>query len=432
MKKLFALLLVLSLSLTLLAVPALGEEPLTIEFWHAGSGSVGTTIDAAIAEYNATVGAEKNIRVVGTYQGNYDETLAKAMNAIAAKNQPALVQLECATGVSSMYANNALVELDDLIASSQTLKEDDFVDILMYHSKRDGKLVAIPYMRSCAVYYYNKTLFDELGLEVPKTIDELEKVGKAIHDAKPDVYGFEMYCMSGGQWVFNNMLVQLGSNLFTEDGNACPALTDGSMLRVFQDWRRWVDEGWCSVPAITNTGSVLRENFTQGRIASFIYSCGSMAGILDAVSKCAAPFEVGVAYVPTYGISACPVGGNELGILSANSEEVINAAWSFIEFLCRPEQAALTSKMTGYVPAIKAAQETDTIKELWAQHPTYATAFHQLLDCTGEISRNSEYTTDLMEPLHQACSLLIQDQSITPEQALQLMVDEASIILPSK
>ena len=47
MKKLFALLLVLSMSMTLLAVPALGEEPLTIEFWHAGSGSVGTTIDAA-------------------------------------------------------------------------------------------------------------------------------------------------------------------------------------------------------------------------------------------------------------------------------------------------------------------------------------------------------------------------------------------------
>lgn len=428
MKKLLVLLLTLALVLSM-APMALAEEKLTIEFWHAGSGSVGTTIDNAIAEFNATVGAEKGIEVVGSYQGSYDETLAKAMNAIAAGNQPALVQLECATGVSSLYDNGALVILDDYLANSETVKAEDFVDILMYHSVRDDQVVAIPYMRSCAVYYYNKTMFDELGLTAPTTIEEMEKVCAAVTAAKPDVYGFEMYCMSGGQWVFNNMMTQKGSNLFTEDGQAMPCLEDGAMLEVFQDWKRWVDEGWCSVPSITNTGSVLRENFTQGRIASFIYSCGSMAGILDAVANCDAPFEVGVAYVPTYGVKSCPIGGNELGILNANSQEVIDAAWAFIEFLCTPDQAAITSKSTGYVPALKTTVESEIIKEHWAAYPTFEIAFNQLMECEA-VSHNSEYTTDMMEPLNEACSLLIQDQSITPEEALQLMLDEASIILP--
>ena len=429
MKKLLVFLLALSLALSLSAPLAMAEENLTIEFWHAGTGSVGTTIDDAIAEFNATIGAEKGITVVGTYQGSYDETLAKTMNALAAGNYPALVQLECATGVSSLYDSDALVVLDDLMASSETLTEEDFVDILMYHSKRDDQLIAIPYMPSCAVYYYNKTLFDELGLSAPKTMEDLEAVGKAIHEAKPDVYGFEMYCMSGGQWVFTNMITQMGSNLFSEDGQSCPSLEDGTMLKVFQDWRRWVDEGWCSVPAITNTGSVLRENFAQGRVASFIYSCGSMTGILDAVANSDAPFEVGVAYVPTYGIECCPIGGNEIGILNANSDEVVEAAWEFVEFLCTPEQAAITSKNTGYVPALKSAIETDVIKDLWAEYPTFEVAFDQLMDCQA-VQYNSQYFTDMMEPLNEACSLLIQDQSITPEEALQLMIDEASIILP--
>lgn len=428
MKKLVVFLLTLTLLMSM-APMSMAQEKLTIEFWHAGSGVVGTTIDASIAEFNATIGAEKGIEVVGSYQGSYDETLAKTMNAIAAGNQPALVQLECATGVSSLYDNGALVVLDDFLANSETVKADDFVDILMYHSVRDDQVVAVPYMRSCAVYYYNKTMFDELGLKVPTTITELEEVGRAVKAAKPDVYGFEMYCMSGGQWVFNNMLTQLGSNLFTEDGQAMPCLEDGSMLKVFQDWKRWVDEGWCSVPAITNTGSVLRENFTMGRIASFIYSCGSMSGILAAVESCDAPFEVGVAYVPTYGVSCCPIGGNELGILSANSEEVQKAAWTFVEFLCTPDQAALTSKSTGYVPALKTVVDSPIIKDLWAEYPQYSVAFNQLMDCQA-VSHNSEYTTDMMEPLNEACSLLIQDQSITPEQAMQLMLDEASIILP--
>ena len=51
------------------------------------------------------------------------------------------------------------------------------------------------------------------------------------------------------------------------------------------------------------------------------------------------------------------------------------------------------------------------------------------MDCQA-VQYNSQYFTDMMEPLNEACSLLIQDQSITPEEALQLMIDEASIILP--
>ncbi len=427
MKKALGILLIVAMLLGCMSF-ASADDPIIVEFWHAGSGSVGTVIDAEIEQFNNTIGAEKGIKVVGTYQGSYDETLAKTMNALSADNYPAIVMLESVTGVSSLYDEDQLYIMDDLMAASD-LKEEDFVDILMYHSKRDGKLVGIPYMRSCAVYYYNKTMFDELGLQPPKTIAELEEVGKAIHDAKPDVYGFEMYCMSGGQWIFNNMMLQKGSDLFTPDGNSMPCLEDGTMLEVFTDWLRWVDEGWCSVPAITNTGSVLRENFAQGRIASMMYSCGSMTGILNSVENCDAPFEVGVAYVPTYGLNCCPVGGNELGILAKNSDEVIQAAWTFLEYLCTPEVASQSAMGTGYVPALKACQEVEALRELWAAKPGYQVAFNQLMECE-KCHSLSPYTTDMMEPLNEACSLLIQDHSITPEQALQIMIDEAAIILP--
>ena len=78
---------------------------------------------------------------------------------------------------------------------------------------------------------------------------------------------------------------------------------------------------------------------------------------------------------------------------------------------------------------MKSAIETDVIKDLWAEYPTFEVAFDQLMDCQA-VQYNSQYFTDMMEPLNEACSLLIQDQSITPEEALQLMIDEASIILP--
>lgn len=110
MKKLLVFLLALSLALSLSAPLAMAEENLTIEFWHAGTGSVGTTIDDAIAEFNATIGAEKGITVVGTYQGSYDETLAKTMNALAAGIIPPLCSWNappacppCTTATPSLF-----------------------------------------------------------------------------------------------------------------------------------------------------------------------------------------------------------------------------------------------------------------------------------------------------------------------------------------
>lgn len=202
------------------------------------------------------------------------------------------------------------------------------------------------------------------------------------------------------------------------------------MLTVLKAWKSWVEEGWCSIPAITNTGSVLRENFVQGRIASMCYSCGSMSGILSAVAESEKPFEVGVAYIPTFGIPNPPIGGNNVGIVKpGNSQEVLDAAWEFLMFLEQPAQAALSSKNTGYVPATKAAAQTDIIKNLWAEFPTYQTSFEQLLG-SSIVTNYSDYSTDFMEVLNNATSLLIQDGSITPEEALQMMKDEAAIIFP--
>lgn len=425
MKKVLSILttlILLTTSITALAID--------VEFWHAGGGVTGEAVDQAIESFNETVGAEKGITVTGVYQGSYDETLAKTMNAIAAGNQPALVMLECTTGGPTMASNGALVYLDKYFEESG-LKIDDFVEILTRHSfDQDNNMIALPYMRSNAVYYYNKTLFDELSLDVPVTISDLEDAGRKIHEAHPDVYGFEMYCMSGGQWILINMLAQLGSNCFAEDGLSCPALEDGTMLTVLEAWKSWVDEGWCSIPSITNTGTVLRENFAQGRVASMPYSCGSMAGILKSVAESENPFEVGVAYMPTFGVENPPIGGNNVGIVGpGNSEEIIEAAWEFLLFLNSPEQAAKTSKQTGYVPATFAATETEIIQEFWEEFPTFRTAFEQLLNATI-VTNYSDYATDFMEVLNIGTSLLIQDGSLSPEEALQLMKDEAVLIFP--
>ena len=49
------------------------ENPVTIEFWHAMAGTNQEAVEKLVADFNATVGAEKKITVKPVYQGQYTD-----------------------------------------------------------------------------------------------------------------------------------------------------------------------------------------------------------------------------------------------------------------------------------------------------------------------------------------------------------------------
>uniref|UniRef100_UPI0011808E68 extracellular solute-binding protein n=1 Tax=Streptomyces griseiscabiei TaxID=2993540 RepID=UPI0011808E68 len=53
----------------------------------------------------------------------------------------------------------------------------------------DGKIYGAPFFVGVRALYYRTDVFEELGLEVPKTLDELTATAKQIRAAKPDLYG---------------------------------------------------------------------------------------------------------------------------------------------------------------------------------------------------------------------------------------------------
>ena len=68
---------------------AAASEPITINFWHTGgSGALQEAVQFATNRFNETVGAEKGIKVVETFIGNYDELTAKIQLSIQANEQP--------------------------------------------------------------------------------------------------------------------------------------------------------------------------------------------------------------------------------------------------------------------------------------------------------------------------------------------------------
>jgi sn-glycerol 3-phosphate transport system substrate-binding protein len=430
MKKLFSVLLLLAMLFSVMPVATAQSEPIIVDIWHTrGSGANLETMVKQVETFNQTIGAEKGIQVVETYQGGYVDALAKYMSAIAAGEPPELVVLERAAGVPVMAEEGVLADMKPYVEASG-MDLENFEQILLgYSYDSQGKLISLPYIRSTPVMYYNADMFEQAGIQPPTTIDELVEAGKKLHqvDEKGEttVWGFELH--NDPAWFLQNWLVQLGSNMFSEDGLSVPALDDGTLLKVFTAWRSWIDEGWCAPFVSTNATTVMQEMFFNGKLAMFFQSTGSMANIIK--QSTANSINVGVAFLPTWDKPAAPTGGGNIAMVERGNDKAhLDAAWEFVNFLMSDEQVAFNSVNSGYLPTTKTSVQTDIIKNKWEENPQFKVAFEQL-SIAQEIPY-SPYKSDVETAWRQVCSLLIQDRSINAEEAVQMLKDEVATILP--
>lgn len=158
------------------------EEPVEIEFWHGMSGALGETLNELVDDFNQGIGAEKGITVKSTYQGNYEDLKAKTMAAIKAGNNPAVIQ-GTVNNIMEFIGSGIVQPLDDYIFN-QEIGIEDFEDI--YEGYRlenssyceDGRYYSLPFSKSTDLLFYNQTFFNEHGLAVPTTWEELTDVSK--------------------------------------------------------------------------------------------------------------------------------------------------------------------------------------------------------------------------------------------------------------
>ncbi|MBW2638052.1 MAG: sn-glycerol-3-phosphate ABC transporter substrate-binding protein UgpB, partial [Deltaproteobacteria bacterium] len=79
-------------------------EPVTINWWHAMKGARGKVVDTMIKAFNDS---QSDYVVVGTYKGNYDETVNAGVAAYRAKKQPHLLQ-SFEVGTQTMMLSGAI------------------------------------------------------------------------------------------------------------------------------------------------------------------------------------------------------------------------------------------------------------------------------------------------------------------------------------
>ncbi len=192
------------------------------------------------------------------------------------------------------------------------------------------KVVGVPIITEQEVLYYRKDLLKKAGLEVPKTMVELEAAAKAIKAQNPGIAGFVARTgKSAAVTQFSSFLYSFGGDFIDANGKSGVASPEakkayafyGGLIHNYGPANVSTDMSWPEAMAI----------FTQGKAGLYTEADSLYKNATDPVkSKVSktvgfAPMPAGVNGSKAYNIPSWAMGVNKTSENQAN-------AWKFIEW----------------------------------------------------------------------------------------------------
>jgi len=260
-------------------LPELTTEPMEIVLWDIATDEPAkSTQEGAVQRFMADY---PNIKVTQVHQqnDNYKQQLVVAMSSGQAPN----IYVHWGGGPMAEYYKSGFAnDITDIYAQYD---HPDFIDAAVAQSTYDGKMLAIPFggLSGCDIFY-NKTIFEELNLEVPETIDELEEVCDTLkaNDITPfalanaskwtgSMYYMYLVARHSGNAEFDAAYTQENGGTFTSDA----FIYAGTKI---QDWvkKGYFPDGVNSLSADDNQDRAL---IYDGSAAMMLHGAWQVSGI---------------------------------------------------------------------------------------------------------------------------------------------------------
>ena len=353
-------------------------------FWHAMGGPLGEALTHIIEGYNGNV--SDSLKIVQVNLGNYSTLSQKIMGAVASSRPPTFSQVY-ESWTSELLDAGKIVPIEkykDMLPDS-VLR--DIFPPLIKDNTWDGKLVTFPFNKSVPVYYYNKDLFREYGIDsFPRTWQEFRRVAKKLTidkdgDGKPDIYGTAFVI---DVWMFATLLYQRGGRLIVGDSAVFDSKAGEWALQYLYDL---VYKDSC---AYITTGYKHQDDFAAGKVAMVWGTIVSYSFMKDKID-----FNLGVAPIPKdslTGDSTVIVSGTNVTLYKDVPEWQRKNAVEFLKYFLRPEIQAYWSIHTGYLPLTESAFDQPEMKEFFKKVPGMEQAMRQVAYCDFEPNNPAWFT----------------------------------------
>ena len=307
--------------------------------------------------------------------------------------------------------------IDDLVAADNydmSIYFEAPVDGLTF----DGQIYGLPYQYETQSLIYNKTLFEEAGLDPedpPETWPELLEYAKKL--TKGDVYGFGLVgdeFVNSTDQVFTLILCN-GGEILNEDNTKC-LLNEPAAVEAVQFWvdMLLVDKV-APKSSLENNNTVNMELFYNEKVAMIMQGNYAIPTILEHnpginMATVLAPEWVDRKYV---------LGGWNMSMTNAvKDEETKRAAWEYMKFIASND---ISPTYTNSLPAIKTAtgheKYSDPLLKSFVDSLSYCVAMPKVAEMT-------EIRQIIFDNLQYA---LLGDKTV--EECLDIIVEEVDLLL---
>lgn len=232
----------------------------------------------------------------------------------------------------------------------------------------EGEILGWPMMRSTPVLYYNQDMLDEKNITPPTTWEEL--VDSAEKLTTEEVKGLGLPD-TWSDWIFGAFSREAGTQLIEDDWTTV-TFDSGGNTKALDIWDGLAKGG--SIPVPLTPWSTAIDEFNAGSFAMLYFTTGGITKV-----ESGANFAWSCIYCPAgpdgFGVEE---GGGDFHIFNNTSKAKQDAAWSLIQFLTNPENAAIWSVSSGYIAVNKEAMDEEIMKVTVEMTPQRLVAQNQL------------------------------------------------------
>lgn len=315
------------------------EGELTVTIWDEGQRP---GLQQIVDDWSAESGIQATINVV---DWNSYWTLLEA--GATGGELPDVFWMH--SNVAQQYMeNDMLLDLTDKIKDSDKIDLNNYYEGIVNLYQSEGKQYAIPKDIDTIALWYNKTIFDEMGVAYPDdtwTWDDFAAAAKKL--TNDDHWGYAI-APGNNQEGFYNTIYSMGGYVISDDKKTS-GFDDPNTIKAMEFFTDMIKDGSCPDLA-TVSETAPNELLCAGKTAMSINGSWMLAGYRDneyAAANC------DVAVLPYYKDPSDRVSiYNGLGWAASANGKNTDAAWSLIEYLGSEEaqikQAELGVTMSAY------------------------------------------------------------------------------------
>jgi sn-glycerol 3-phosphate transport system substrate-binding protein len=359
-----------------------------IQWWHSMDGALNDWVNDLAKNFNAS---QTEYKVIPTYKGEYDQSLAAGIAAYRAGAAPDILQVFEVGTATMMYSKGAIKPVAEVMKEAGVPFDPKayIPAVAGYYTAPNGQMLSFPFNSSTTVFFYNKDAFKAAGLDPnkppltwPEVVSAAAKL-KASGSQCPFTTSWMSWAQLESFSTWHNTSYASKNNGF---GGLDARLEFNSPLHVrhFETLANMAKQG---LFVYKGRASAPSSSFNSGECAMFIGSSGSYSTI-----KRDGKFQFAESPLPYYpDVPGAPqntiIGGASLWVMAGKSPEHYKGVAAFFKYLSDPKVQSESHMRTGYLPVTMAAYELTQKSGFYEKNPGTDVAVNQMIRKTTDKSR---------------------------------------------